>query len=266
MTVHKCFEKNIHSLLLECSSSHHKYYRLNDMTEEILPIIIDTSFSPISFYTDDTLFLWDKTNNKYFFYNITSSIVSEITSSQFPSILAVLLQDSSGRVTFNSALTECIYWNRTCILRVKFGKGERQSTIDTLITVQASYPITHVFCLSDSIFIINRFDIPKMKESSFLFEAKKDCAKINKCSFLIDDYLNGRCIAWNEKDGNCYVCRFDSNTLKLEIIMSISASVNLYGRLGFLSDNTIAWYTGIDLDYSVFVPLLNQQNLLKIVN
>ena len=262
MTIHKCFEKDLHSLLLECSSNDHKFYKLNDTTGEILPIIIDKSFSPISFYADDTLFLRNDVNNKYFFYDITSSMVSDINRPTFLSILSVLPQDFHGRVNFNSALTECVYWNDKRVLRVRLGEKENHLRIDTLFTTQDFSPITQVFNLSDSIYVINRFNVQTMEESSSLFNVKQKHIKINKYDFLINDCLNGYCIAW--KDGNCYMCRFDNNTLELKIGMPISASGGLYGRLGFLSKNTIVWYTGVSLDYDTFEPLLNQQNLLKV--
>ena len=264
MTIHKCFEKDLHSLLLECGSGGHKYYKLNDTTGEILPIIIDKSFSPISFYADDTLFLRNNTNNKYFFYDITSSMVSDINRPTFLSILSVLPQDFPGRVNFNSALTECVYWDDKCVLRVRLGEKENHLRVDTLFTTQDFFPITHVFYLSDSIYVINRFNVQTMEESSFLFNAQQKHIKINKDDFLINDCLNGYCIAW--KDGNCYMCRFDNNTLELKISMSISAFDGLYGRLGFLSKNTIVWYTGVSLDYDTFEPSLNQQKLLKVEN
>lgn len=264
MNIHKCFDKNIHSLLLECPFGDHNYYRLNDLTGEMIPIIIDKPLSPISFYTDDTLFLWDKSSGKYLFYSIKNSMVSEIKKPAFLSVLSVLPKKIYNRVTFNSALTECVYWDDMCVWRVSHEAEEEQPRIDTIFKAQESFPVTHVFCLSDSIYVINRYDIQTMKEVSFLLDARQKHIEVNKSDFLINDCMDDYCIAW--RDGACYACQFDSNTFELKITMSISASGGLYGRLGFLSKNTIAWYTGVNLDYHIFEPVLNQQNLLNIEN
>lgn len=262
MNVHKCFDKDIHSLLLECSSGEHNYYKLNDLTGEIIPITIDNSLTPISFYTDDTLFLWDKLGGKYLFYSIKNSMVSEIKNPAFLPVLSLLPQDKYDRMTFNSALTECVYWDDVCAWRIYNEAEEEPPRVDTIFKAHESFPITHVFCLSDSIYVINCFDIQTMEELSFILDARQKDIKINKSDFLINDCMDDYCIAW--RDGACYACQFDRNTYDLKITISISASGGLYGRLGFLSKNTIAWFTGVSLDYHIFEPLLNQQNLLKI--
>lgn len=263
MTAQKCFDNNNHSLLLK-SSCDHNYYRLNDLTGEISPIPIDTNaYEPISFYTEDSLFLWSKQNSNYLFYDIRRAAASEVSKLDANSILKVLPQGRFDRMSFNQALTECIFWDDTCVLRVKFVEKEQHLRIDTLLLTPETCPITYVFRISNSTYVFNRFNIPTMEEFSSLLDAKQNII-IDKYSFLIDDCLNKHCLAW--KDGKCYICQFDSNTLELINSIPISAFCGLYGRIGFLSESTIAWYTGMDLDYNTFEPLMNQQDLLIIEN
>lgn len=263
MTAQKCFDNNIHSLLLK-SSCDHNYYRLNDLTGIISPIPIDTNaYEPVSFYTEDTLFLWSKQNRNFLFYDIRRAIVSKVSKLEANSILKVLLQGNHDRMSFNQALTECIFWDDTCVLRVKFVEKEQHPRIDTLLQTPKTCPITYVFRVSDSTFVINRFNIPTMEEYSSLLDEKQNLI-IDKYYYKIDDCQNEHCLAW--KDGKCYICQFDSNNLELINCIPISAFGGLYGRIGFISESTIAWYTRESNDYNTFEPVMNQQDLLIIGN
>ncbi|MBQ3945035.1 MAG: hypothetical protein II670_05410 [Alphaproteobacteria bacterium] len=263
LSVHKWFGKKLKSVLMECTSEKKGYYRL-DSSGEISEIVLDNTLVPISFYADDTLLVWHTINNQYLLYNTKQCNAVEITVPALSSILFSLPQYVRDNVAFNQELTECVYWNDSVVVRLKHNEKEKIALADTVFSIYGNSSITNVMYICNTKIFINIFDEEQMKESTYLCDISNDRITKRKCDFLVDDCLDNYCIAW--KDGICVLWKYDNKTDCFEKKRVIFSTLDLYGRVGFVSDDTIAWYTGLDLDYNTFEPLLSQQGLLIIVD
>lgn len=280
MNIRRCFDKDIHSLLLDeipdnaimLKSYTFKYYRLNTIKHDIEMLDISSQFLPISFFSDDTLVVQNNINGQFLFYDINTDSTSDICNQSLSSILNSLPYNSWNNmemnkpwknIIFNKALTECIYWTDSIIVVHKYSEAENKIFSDTLFNVSNNCRIVNVMYLSNKYIGINIFDIPGMGDYSYIFDVQNKRLAVKKHIFLIEDSQGDYCIVWDYDGLN--ICRFDENTLKFEKLMEIYSDVDsLHGRFGFVSYNVVAWYTTYSGDYSDFAPLMNQYKLLKI--
>ena len=262
MRMHNCFDKNNGLILLESVSEQNIYYRLNCGQGSISNISVNKSLLPISFWGNDTLVVWHKENNLFLFYDVKKNNTFEIRIRSLASLLSLLSHDVCDNIKFNDNLTECMLWNNSVLVRLKYATNDSVS-IDTIFQGRGNVPITNVFYLSNNYCLINSYDIKAMEEYTCLIDSTDKRTLKRRCDFLVNDVRGDYCIAW--ENGICTIMQFDEKSMNFNKVMRISSSFNkLYGRIGFVSPNIIAWYTGIELDYTLFEPLLNQQNLLKI--
>lgn len=257
----RIFFRETNNLLFSCSRG--SGYFFFDTTGTIHPITIEDEFVPISFFSGDTLLVRHSPTNQYLFYDINQQEYTDIGQPPFLSLLTVISQEDFNGMVLDSTLTSGIWWNDTALFVVSLNTDISHKTeTNVILCVHNDSHITGVFPFSDKYVFINIFDVPRMAEHTCIFSLDERCIADSNCGFLVNDCRGNSCIAW--RDGECAIWKVDKTASFILKIRDISAYTTLHGRLGFVSQNIIAWYTREACDYSTFEPILNQQRLLKI--
>ncbi len=271
MSVHRCFDKNIHSLLLEYPYEQGKYYKLDDNNGDIILINIDETYLPISFFSEDTLLVRHKKNKKVCLYDINNDAAFVIDNTPLSSILTSLPLYVNTQIAINKSMTGGVFWNDSIIVGLMYSAERGVVQIDTFFHLHGGLDSTrklaylNVFFLTDTIVLINTYNIEEMSEYTSIFDTSCKKTTTRKSEYLFQDCIDGQCIAWNTS-GTCFVLQFDrkaSTFIKKKQV--IPQAPDIYGRIGFVSKNTVAWYTGLSLDYTQFEPIYNQQRIIEMI-
>lgn len=261
MKVYKCLSQESDNLLLSCLHDGRCCYL--DTAGIIHPIAIEGEFVPISFFTGDALIVRHGSSNQYLLYDITQQEVSDLGQPALLSILNEIPQERCNGMVLNRTFTDGIWWNDSALFLVSYKADiSRKRGKEAIFHAPKECHITNAFLFSDKYVFINIIDVPMINEYTCVFDLEKGCVTKQNCGFLVNDCRGNYCIAWI--NGGCAIWQVDEKASLACKIQDITASTGLYGRLGFVSQNTIAWYTREDYDYSTFEPILNQQRLLKI--